>query len=161
MGSKGQLLEWDREYEEREPTHRHCSPLYGLHPAHEITPDGTPELAKAARRSLELRGDEGTGWSLGWKINFWARLGEGERYRYGLTLVGLVSPARRAGDLLSAATTMTGSKRNIRERVDMIVKKPNNTAVSLDAVLLLVAFTTACAFTGWPRCWSQHTTRAS
>ena len=78
IGSKGQLLEWDQEYEECEPTHRHCSHLYGLHPAHEITPDGTPELAKAARRSLELRGDEGTGWSLGWKINFWARLGEGD-----------------------------------------------------------------------------------
>ena len=57
-GSKGQLLEGDQEYEECEPTHRHCSHLYGLHPAHEITPDGTPELAKAARRSLELRGDE-------------------------------------------------------------------------------------------------------
>ena len=50
IGSKGQLLEWDQEYEECEPTHRHCSHLYGLHPAHEITPDGTPELAKAARR---------------------------------------------------------------------------------------------------------------
>ena len=79
IGAKGQILEWDREYEESEPTHRHCSHLYGLHPAHEITPEGTPELARAAKRSLELRGDEGTGWSLGWKINFWARLGEGGR----------------------------------------------------------------------------------
>lgn len=94
--------------------------------------------AAAARSDCELACDE----------RAIARLGEGERYRYGLTLVGLVSPARRAGDLLSAATTMTGSKRNIRERVDMIVKKPKNAAVSLAAVLLLVAFTTACAFTG-------------
>ena len=94
--------------------------------------------AAAARSDCELACDE----------RAIARLGEGERYRYGLTLVGLVSPARRAGDLLSAATTMTGSKRNIRERVDMIVKKPKTAAVSLAAVLLLVAFTTACAFTG-------------
>ena len=76
------------------------------------------------------------------------RLGEAERYSYGLTLVGLVSPKRRAGDLLSAATTMTGSRRNIRERVEMIVKKPKNAAISLVAVLLIVTLTAACAFTG-------------
>lgn len=51
--------------------------LYGLHPAHLITAQGTPELADACRRSLEIRGDDGTGWSLGWKINFWARLRDG------------------------------------------------------------------------------------
>ena len=77
IGSKGQLLEWYEEYKEVEPHHRHCSMLYGLHPAHLITVDDTPELAQACKRSLELRGDEGTGWSLGWKINFWARLRDG------------------------------------------------------------------------------------
>ncbi|MCL2446983.1 MAG: glycoside hydrolase family 95 protein [Oscillospiraceae bacterium] len=79
IGSKGQLLEWDAEYPEVEPTHRHLSHLYGLHPAQMITLDDTPELAAACRRTLELRGDEGTGWSLGWKIGFWARLREGDR----------------------------------------------------------------------------------
>ncbi len=77
-GSKGQILEWDREYEEAEPHHRHTSHLYGLHPGRQIDPVRTPELADAARRTLELRGDDGTGWSLGWKINFWARLNDGD-----------------------------------------------------------------------------------
>ena len=77
IGSQGQLLEWDAEYEEREPRHRHVSHLLGLHPMRLIDPDRTPELAAAVRRTLELRGDEGTGWSLGWKISFWARLRDG------------------------------------------------------------------------------------
>lgn len=79
VGSRGQLLEWYDEYEEAEPHHRHISHLYGLHPANLITPETTPELAEAAKTTLELRGDEGTGWSLGWKINFWARLQNGDR----------------------------------------------------------------------------------
>jgi len=78
IGSKGQLLEWDAEYEENEPHHRHISHLLALHPMRLIDPDRTPELAAAARRTLELRGDEGTGWSLGWKISFWARLRDGD-----------------------------------------------------------------------------------
>lgn len=78
LGSDGQLLEFDDDYEETEIHHRHVSHLYALHPAHIITVDGTPELAKACRRTLERRGDNGTGWSLGWKINFWARLFDGD-----------------------------------------------------------------------------------
>ncbi len=78
LGSKGQLLEFDDDYPEIEVHHRHVSHLYALHPANIITVDGTPELAKACRRTLELRGDNGTGWSLGWKINFWARLFDGD-----------------------------------------------------------------------------------
>lgn len=78
IGSRGQLLEWGEEFAEPEPQHRHCSHLFGLHPGRQITPRGTPELAAAARRSLELRGDGGTGWSKAWKINFWARLGDGD-----------------------------------------------------------------------------------
>ena len=77
IGSKGQILEWDSEYPEAEPHHRHTSHLYGLHPGRQIDPERTPALAEAARRTLELRGDDGTGWSLGWKINFWARLNDG------------------------------------------------------------------------------------
>ena len=79
IGPDGRLQEWLQPYPEPEPHHRHVSPLYGLHPYDEITPTGTPELALAARKLLEGRGDEGTGWSLAWKINFWARLGDGDR----------------------------------------------------------------------------------
>ena len=78
IGSDGQLLEFDDEYPETELHHRHCSHLYGLHPGEMISPDKTPELAAACRRTLERRGDNGTGWSLGWKINFWARLFDGD-----------------------------------------------------------------------------------
>jgi len=79
IGSKGQLLEWLEEYEEPEPHHRHVSQLWGLYPGDEISLEATPELAAAARKVLELRGDDGTGWSLAWKVSFWARLGEGGR----------------------------------------------------------------------------------
>lgn len=78
IGSRGELLEWYKELKEHEPTHRHKSHLYGLHPGNLITPDETPDLAQACIRSLELRGDNGTGWSLGWKINMWARLWDGD-----------------------------------------------------------------------------------
>ena len=78
IGSAGQLLEWEEEYIEDDPHHRHVSHLYGLHPAHHITPEDTPALANACKRSLEIRGDDGTGWSLGWKVNMWARLHEGD-----------------------------------------------------------------------------------
>ncbi|MEO5563900.1 MAG: glycoside hydrolase family 95 protein [Chitinophagaceae bacterium] len=77
IGSKGQLQEWYKDYEDVDPHHRHVSQLYALHPANLISSIRTPELAKAARRTLELRGDEGTGWSLAWKVNFWARLLDG------------------------------------------------------------------------------------
>lgn len=79
IGSKGQLLEWYEEQEEAEPHHRHVSHLYALHPARLIDAEKTPDLAQACRQTLELRGDDGTGWSLGWKINFWARLRDGNR----------------------------------------------------------------------------------
>ena len=78
VGSKGQLLEWDQEYQDEDPNHRHISHLYPLMPGQDITPEDTPELAQACVRSLELRGEDGTGWSLGWKVNAWARLGKGE-----------------------------------------------------------------------------------
>ena len=79
IGKDGRLMEWLKEYGEAEPHHRHVSLLWGLHPGNEISITTTPELAKAAKASLEARGDDGTGWSLAWKINFWARLHEGNR----------------------------------------------------------------------------------
>lgn len=77
IGSKGQLQEWYKDFEEEDPHHRHTSHLYALHPANLISPLKTPELAAAAKKTLELRGDDGTGWSLAWKVNMWARLLDG------------------------------------------------------------------------------------
>jgi alpha-L-fucosidase 2 len=78
IGSKGQLQEWYKDFEDVDPHHRHTSHLYALHPAHEISPLTTPELANAAKKTLALRGDDGTGWSLAWKVNMWARLLDGD-----------------------------------------------------------------------------------
>lgn len=77
VGSKGDLLEWYNDEEWTEPHHRHISHLYALHPARLINHEDTPELIEACRKTLEYRGDAGTGWSLGWKINFWARMWDG------------------------------------------------------------------------------------
>ncbi|EEP73574.1 large secreted protein [Micromonospora sp. ATCC 39149] len=79
VGSRGNVQEWLADWVETERTHRHVSHLYGLHPSNQITKRGTPQLYEAARRTLELRGDDGTGWSLAWKINFWARLEDAAR----------------------------------------------------------------------------------
>jgi alpha-L-fucosidase 2 len=87
IGPDGRLQEWLEPYGEADPTHRHVSHLYGLHPYHEITPEGTPDLAAATRKTLETRGDAGTGWSLAWKMNFWARLHDGNRAHKLLTML--------------------------------------------------------------------------
>ena len=79
IGPDGRLMEWREPFEETEPTHRHVSHLYMLYPGNSIDPGKTPELAMAARKSLDARTDIGTGWSLAWKVNFWARLKDGER----------------------------------------------------------------------------------
>jgi alpha-L-fucosidase 2 len=73
----GRIMEWLQEYVEPEPHHRHVSHLWGLYPGDEISPYTTPELAQAARKSLEVRGDESVGWSLAYKAALWARLGDG------------------------------------------------------------------------------------
>ena len=78
IGRDGELLEWNENFEEHDIHHRHISHLYGLHPAHSITPEETPELAEACRISLLRRGDESTGWAMGWRINQWVRLGDGD-----------------------------------------------------------------------------------
>jgi alpha-L-fucosidase 2 len=77
IGKKGNLQEWFKDWEDEEPHHRHVSQLFGLHPGREISPILTPEFARASKMTLNLRGDDGTGWSLAWKINFWARLLDG------------------------------------------------------------------------------------
>jgi len=92
VGRLGQLQEWLEDRDDPDDHHRHVSHLWGLHPGSEITREGTPELFAAARRSLELRGDEGTGWSKAWKINFWARLQDGD-HAYAL-IASLITPVR-------------------------------------------------------------------
>jgi len=79
IGSWGQLQEWKEDVDDSTSRHRHISHLFALHPGRQISPLKTPELAKAARVTLEARGDDATGWSLGWKVNFWARLKDGDR----------------------------------------------------------------------------------
>lgn len=95
IGAAGDLNEWLHDWKDAEPQHRHTSHLYGLHPYDEITPWGTPKLAEAARQTLLMRGDEGTGWSKAWKINFWARLGDGD---HALVLLKqLLKPVSQTG----------------------------------------------------------------
>lgn len=91
IGRLGQLQEWLDDVDDPENTHRHVSHLFGLHPGGEITPYGTPDLFDAAKKSLEFRGDMATGWSMGWKVNWWARLLDGDHaYRI---LQNLIQPA--------------------------------------------------------------------
>jgi alpha-L-fucosidase 2 len=79
IGNQGDLQEWYYDWPGADPHHRHISHLLGLYPGRLITPDRTPDLFAAARQSLELRGDESTGWSMAWKVCCWARLGDGDR----------------------------------------------------------------------------------
>ena len=85
VGRYGQLMEWSKDIDDPEDKHRHVNHLFGLHPGHTISPITTPELAKASRIVLEHRGDGATGWSMGWKLNQWARLQDGN---HAYTLFG-------------------------------------------------------------------------
>ena len=97
IGKAGQVQEWleDWDLDAPERQHRHVSHLFGLFPSNQITQDKTPELFSAARKTLELRGDVGTGWSLAWKINFWARLLDGD-HAY-LLLTRALTPVSQSG----------------------------------------------------------------
>lgn len=77
IGKKGELLEWNEKLSEKEVHHRHVSHLYALHPANLIAYGKDKALFDACKKTLEIKGDDGTGWSLAWKINFWARLRDG------------------------------------------------------------------------------------
>lgn len=93
IGSKGQLQEWVEDFPEQDPQHRHQSHLYGLFPGHHISVEKTPELAAAAARSLDIKGDNTTGWSTGWRVNLLARLAEAEKaYSMYRRLLRYVSP---------------------------------------------------------------------
>jgi len=102
IGAAGQLQEWLEDWDMQVPEihHRHVSHLYGLYPSWQIDMDRTPALAAAARRSLEIRGDDATGWGIGWRINLWARLRDGD---HALDVVKmLISPERTYTNLFDA-----------------------------------------------------------
>jgi alpha-L-fucosidase 2 len=102
IGKEGQLQEWLEDWDMQAPEihHRHVSHLYGLYPSDQISLRGTPELAAAARKSLEIRGDEATGWGIGWRLNLWARLRDGE-HAYKILRM-LISPERTYPNMFDA-----------------------------------------------------------
>jgi alpha-L-fucosidase 2 len=112
-GSWGQLLEWLEE--KKDPvldtpndTHRHVSHLFALYPGRQISPTTTPQLAAAAKRTLEARGDAGTGWSMAWKIAFWARLHDGDHAHKMLRGL-LATPGARAAEQSSTHSEMNNA----------------------------------------------------
>ena len=102
IGRAGQLQEWLDDWDMAAPEidHRHVSHLYGLYPSQQIDLDRTPSFAAAARRSLEIRGDNATGWGIGWRLNLWARLRDGDHAHDVLRL--LLSPERTYPNLFDA-----------------------------------------------------------
>jgi alpha-L-fucosidase 2 len=100
IGRYGQLQEWLEDKDNPKNKHRHVSHLFGLHPGKEITRRGTPSLFAAAKKSLELRGDGGTGWSMAWKVNFWARFEDGD-HAYKM-LSSLLTPQRMYPNMFDA-----------------------------------------------------------
>lgn len=104
IGKKGNLQEWYYDWEDSDPVHRHVSHLFGVYPGRQINPLNTSTLADAAKTSLTLRGDEGTGWSKAWKINLWARLLDGNHaYKLLRTHLNYVDP--KAGANYSSGGT--------------------------------------------------------
>jgi alpha-L-fucosidase 2 len=102
IGKQGQLMEWLEDWDAAAPeqNHRHVSHLFGLYPSAQITLRGTPELAAAVKKSLELRGDNATGWGIGWRLNLWARLQDAE---HTFKVLGLMlTPSRTYPNLFDA-----------------------------------------------------------
>jgi len=98
IGKYGQLQEWIKDWDNPNNTHRHISHLYGLYPSNQISPFKNPELFNAAEQTLEQRGDISTGWSMGWKVNFWARMLNGNRaYKLIKTQLTLVEDGTTSG----------------------------------------------------------------
>jgi len=105
IGRNGQLQEWYGDWDDPNDKHRHISHLFGLYPGAQITPKATPLLAKAARETLRERGDVSTGWSMAWKVNWWARLGDGEHaYKILLDAFRFIDPASSRAEMSGGGT---------------------------------------------------------
>jgi alpha-L-fucosidase 2 len=105
IGKKGNLQEWYHDWEDNDPLHRHISHLFGNHPGRSISSSKTPELSKAVRKSLELRTNNGTGWSIAWKINQWARLRDGEKAYDAVKKILTYYPGRTTEEKYSGGGT--------------------------------------------------------
>ena len=122
IGARGQLQEWFQDFMETEVHHRHPSHLFGVYPGRRITP-ATPAFFAAARRALEIRGDDGTGWSLGWKINLWARFRDGDRAY--LLVKNLLRPVHDG-----VTTTLWPGRRGLSRTSSTRIRRSRSTATS-------------------------------
>ena len=99
VGKDGNLQEWYYDWQDQDPYHRHQSHLFGLYPGHHLSVEETPELAAACARTLQIKGDDTTGWSTGWRVNLLARLRDGEKaYHMYRRLLRYVSPDNYKGE---------------------------------------------------------------
>ena len=148
IGTDGNLQEWYYDWQDQDPYHRHQSHLFGLYPGHHLSVEETPELAAVCARTLEIKGDETTGWSTGWRVNLLARLQEGEKaYHMYRRLLRYVSPdnykgedARRGGgtypNLLDAHSPfqIDGNFGGCSGVIEMLMQSSTNKIVLLPAL---------------------------
>jgi alpha-L-fucosidase 2 len=147
IGQDGQLQEWLEDWDRSapEPQHRHVSHLYALYPSDQITPQRTSELARAAAKSLDTRGDFTTGWAIAWRLNLWARLGDGERAYRILRL--LLDPSRTYPNLFDAHPPfqIDGNFGGVSGMVELLLQSHLKTDTGVRIVDLLPALPAA-----WP-----------